>query len=224
MPSSVSRVLPALALIIFVPSVLCSHGGGLDRYGCHQNRVQGGYHCHRGAFKGAMFDSQAEMLQQLKQAAPPPAQRRHKSPRQVILTFTGKVVGVTDGDTITVMHNLVGEKVRLNGIDCPERRQAFGNRAKQAASELVFGKTVTVQVVDYDRYKRTVGNVVLSDGLVLNEELVRAGMCWWYRRYALDDERLAQAELEARVAKRGLWVAPDPVPPWEWRAARKRYR
>lgn len=149
---------------------------------------------------------------------------KRETPLRGVLEFSGKVVGVTDGDTITVMHNLVGEKVWLNGIDCPERRQAFGNKAKQAASELVFGKTVTVQVVDYDRYKRTVGDVILSDGRIVNEELVRAGMCWWHRKYAPNDEQLAQAEEEAKRNKRGLWVDPNPVPPWEWRAARKRYR
>ncbi len=74
--------------------------------------------------------------------------------------FTGRVVGVSDGDTITVLHNGVGERIRLHGIDCPEKRQAFGNRAKQLTSALVFGKTVTVQAVDRDRYGRTVGEAV----------------------------------------------------------------
>ncbi len=77
---------------------------------------------------------------------------------------TGRVVGVSDGDTITVLHNGKGERIRLHGIDCPEKRQAFGNRAKQFTSTLVFGKTVTVQVVDRDRYGRTVGVVLLPDG------------------------------------------------------------
>lgn len=175
-------VFPVLPLTFFLAVSAWPHGGGLDRYGCHHNRIHGGYHCHRGVFKGAMFESQAEMLGQFEQATPPPGQPGKESPRKVILEFTGKVVGVTDGDTITVMHNQVGEIVRLNGIDCPERRQAFGSRAKQAASELVFGETVTVAVVDYDRYSRTVGDVILPDGRLLNEELVRAGMCWWYRK------------------------------------------
>ncbi len=70
--------------------------------------------------------------------------------------FTGRVVGVSDGDTITVMHNGKGERIRLHGIDCPEKRQAFGNRAKQFTSTLVFGRAVTVQVMDRDRYGSTV--------------------------------------------------------------------
>ncbi len=131
------------------------------------------------------------------------------------------MVGVSDGDTITVMHNGKGERIRLHGIDCPEKRQAFGNRAKQFTSTLVFGKTVTVQVMDRDRYGRTVGEVLLSDGRSLNRELVRAEFAWWYRRYAPDDETLDQLEHEARGTQRGLWADPHAVPPWEWRRRRK---
>ncbi len=114
--------------------------------------------------------------------------------------FTGRVVGVSDGDTITVLHNGKGERIRLHGIDCPEKRQAFGNRAKQFTSKLVFGETVTVQVMDRNRYVRTVGVVLLPDGRSLNHELVRAGLAWIYRRYAPDDETLAQLEREASSA------------------------
>ena len=131
------------------------------------------------------------------------------------------MVGVSDGDTITVMHNGKGERIRLHGIDCPEKRQAFGNRAKQFTSTLVFGKTVTVQVMDRDRYGRTVGEVLLPDGRSLNRELVRAEFAWWYRRYAPDDETLDQLEHEARGTQRGLWADPHAVPPWEWRRRRK---
>ena len=130
-------------------------------------------------------------------------------------------MGVSDGDTITVMHNGKGERIRLHGIDCPEKRQAFGNRAKQFTSTLVFGKTVTVQVMDRDRYGRTVGEVLLPDGRSLNRELVRAGFAWWYRRYAPDDETLDQLEHEAWGTQRGVWADPHAVPPWEWRRRRK---
>ena len=107
--------------------------------------------------------------------------------------FTGRVVGVADGDTITVMHNGKGKRIRLHGIDCPEKRQAFGNRAKQFTSKLVFGKTITVQVADRDRYGRTVGEVLLPDGRSLNHELVRAGLAWMSRRET-KDERLGGRE------------------------------
>ncbi len=116
-----------------------------------------------------------------------------------------------------MLHNGKGERIRLHGIDCPEKRQAFGNRAKQFTSGRVFGKTVTVTVMDVDRYGRTVGEVILPDGKVLNHELVRAGLAWWYRKYAPDDGTLAQLEADARAAKRGLWADAEPVPPWEWR-------
>ncbi len=137
--------------------------------------------------------------------------------------FTGRVVGVSDGDTITVLHNGKGERIRLHGIDCPEKRQAFGNRAKQFTSNLVFAKTVTVQFVDRDRYGRTVGVVLLPDGRSLNHELVRAGLAWMYRRYS-NDQSLSDLEEEAQGARRGLWADPHAVPPWEWRIMRKRYR
>ena len=134
------------------------------------------------------------------------------------------VVSVTDGDTITVLSNSVGEKVRLYGIDYPEKRQPFGKRAKQFTSSLVFEKHVRVEDHGRDRYKRTIGEVVLSDGRNVNHELVKAGLCWWYRKYAPNDKKLEQLEREARAAKRGLWAEPEPIPPWEWRVRRKQYR
>lgn len=74
---------------------------------------------------------------------------------------------------------------------------------------------------DTDRYGRLVGEVLLPDGRNLNHELVRAGMAWWYRRYAQEDTTLAQLEAEARAARRGLWRDPHPVPPWEWRRTQR---
>jgi endonuclease YncB( thermonuclease family) len=137
-------------------------------------------------------------------------------------SFSGKVVGITDGDTIRVVRGGKAEPVRLHGVDCPETRQAFGTRARQFTSRLAFGKQVTVQVRDVDRYGRIVGEVLLSGGRSLNRELVTAGLAWWYRRYAPEDEELARLELEARDAKRGLWGERQPVPPWEFRRGRGR--
>ena len=131
--------------------------------------------------------------------------------------YTGSVVGVLDGDTIEVLHNNTAERIRLSGIDCPEKRQAFGQRAKQAASELVYGKEVTLQTHGKDRYKRTLADVILPDGMSLNQELVKQGWCWWYRKYAPGDTVLEGLENEAREGKKGLWVDLHPVPPWEWR-------
>ncbi len=79
-----------------------------------------------------------------------------------------------------------------------------------------------MQAGDLDRYGRTVAEVLLPDGRSLNREQVKAGFAWWYRRYAPDDDTLAQLEADAKAAKRGLWADADPVPPWEWRGRRKR--
>ena len=134
--------------------------------------------------------------------------------------FTGRVVSVSDGDTITVIHYGGGERIRLNGIDCPEKGQPFGNTARRFTSALVFGKEVTVQAKNTDQYGRTVADVILSDGRSLNRELVVAGLAWWYRKYS-KDESLGQLEKEARAARRGLWADPEPDPPWKWRKRRK---
>lgn len=130
--------------------------------------------------------------------------------------FTGKVVGVHDGDTFTILHESKAEKVRVNGIDCPEMGQPFGMRAKQYASGLIFGRTVTVAVFGRDRYGRTIGDAVLADGRNLSREMVRAGLAWQYREYSKDKE-IAALEAEARASKRGLWADARPVAPWDWR-------
>jgi micrococcal nuclease len=131
--------------------------------------------------------------------------------------FTGKVVGVHDGDTITVLWDRTPVKIRLFGIDCPETGQDFGSRAKGITSELAFGKVATVHPRRKDRYGRTVADVVLPDGRSLNHELVRRGLAWWYQKYAPNDASLARLEAQARVARIGLWSQPDPTPPWDWR-------
>jgi micrococcal nuclease len=81
----------------------------------------------------------------------------------------------------------------------------------------VFGKTVPAQTHGYDKYKRTLGDVILPDGTNVNHELVKHGWCWWYRKYAPGNVTLEQLEAEVRDAGRGLWADPHPVPPWEWR-------
>jgi endonuclease YncB( thermonuclease family) len=134
--------------------------------------------------------------------------------------FTGPVVSVLDGDTIEVLHYTSPERVRLSGIDCPEKGQAFGTRAKQAASALVFGKDVLLQTHGQDKYRRTLADVFLLDGTHVNHTLVKDGWCWWYRKYAPGDTVLEGLEKEAREAKKGLWADPRPVPPWEWRRSR----
>jgi micrococcal nuclease len=129
------------------------------------------------------------------------------------------VVGVADGDTITVLRDHRGVTVRLAGIDAPEKRQAYGRRAKEYAASLAFGKTVTVRVTGRDRYARLVAEVMLPDGRNLNQELVRAGFAWWFRKYSRD-MTLAHLEEEAREGRRGLWADPSPEAPWSYRGRR----
>ena len=131
--------------------------------------------------------------------------------------FSGQVIGVIDGDTIEVLDNRKPHRIRLHGIDCPEKGQAFGKVAKLATSTLAFGRTVTVTSRDTDKYKRTVAEVFMPDGTSLNHKLVKDGWCWWYRKYAPGDMVLEVLEKEAREAKKGLWIDLYPVPPWEWR-------
>lgn len=135
-------------------------------------------------------------------------------------TFTGKVTAVTDGDSIKVLHEKTEVTIRLEGIDCPELGQAFSQQAKKQTSKLSFGKMVTVQAKGKDRYGRTLADVILPDGRSLNQELVRSGYAWWYRKYS-KDEGLGKLEVEAREQKRGLWSDAQPVAPWDWRAARR---
>ncbi len=133
--------------------------------------------------------------------------------------FAARVVSVTDGDTLTVLHDRQQIRIRLYGIDCPEPGQPFHRRATQRTGELAHGRTVTVRPESGDRYGRLVAWILLPDGRSLNEILVAEGLAWHYRRYAPRQERLARLEEEARDARRGLWQDPRPVPPWEWRRA-----
>ena len=134
--------------------------------------------------------------------------------------YSGQVVGVIDDGTIEVLHNGKAERIRLHGIDCPEKAQPYGKHAKHAASALVFGKAVTLHTFGKDKYGRTIAEVLLQDGTNMNHELVKEGWCWWYRKYAPRDTVLEGLETEAREAGRGLWADLLPVPPWEWRKRR----
>ncbi len=118
--------------------------------------------------------------------------------------FTGPIISVLDGDTLEVLHNQHPERIRLDSSDCPEKGQAFGQRAKQAASDIAFGKEVTLQTHGHDKYGRILGDVILPDGLNLNQELVKQGWCWSYRKYAPGDAVLEELEKNARAAQKGL--------------------
>ena len=137
-------------------------------------------------------------------------------------TLQGKVVGVTDGDTVRLLVN--GRDlymVRLGEIDAPESGQPFGRTSKQMLSDLVFGQTVSARVTDVDRFGRSVA-AITRGGTNINAEMVKRGGAWAYRRY-LSDQRYLMWEKEARQEKRGLWrLQQDQImPPWEWRAGRR---
>lgn len=129
--------------------------------------------------------------------------------------WTGKCVSIADGDTISILHEGRAEKIRLYGIDCPEKGQPFGTRAKQFTSEMAFGKIVEVKPTVIDKYGRTVAWVYVN-GTCLNKELLKAGLAWHYKQYSSDYD-LALAELDAREKKLGLWSEPNPTPAWDWR-------
>lgn len=130
--------------------------------------------------------------------------------------LTGKVVSIADGDTFTMLDvNNKQRKIRLYGIDAPEKRQPFGNVSKKRLSELVFGKEVRIEIRSADRYKRIVA-IVYADTLNINETMIDEGMAWHFTRY---DQNPAWTALEARARtnKSGLWKDAHPVAPWEWR-------
>ena len=134
-------------------------------------------------------------------------------------TITGKVVKVADGDTITILTPKKDQvKIRLYGIDTPERKQPYSKKAGKFTSSLVAGNDVKVEVYDIDRYGRTVG-VVYVDGIDVNQEILRAGYAWQYRKYCVASfcPSWLKLEQEANAAKRGLWADPNAIPPWEWR-------
>lgn len=134
--------------------------------------------------------------------------------------FYGEVIGLADGDTITVLRDRQQVKVRLAQIDAPEKAQAFGNRARQALADMVFRKQVFVQELGQDQYRRTLGNV-WQDRLNVNYAMVSTGYAWAYRQY-VTDPALLQIEAEARRQKLGLWAEPQPVEPWNFRRLKRK--
>ena len=150
--------------------------------------------------------------------------------------LTGRVVAVADGDTITVLDAARRQtRVRLSGIDAPEKKQPYGTRAKQHLSGLVFGKMVDVNWEKHDRYGRILGTVLAPDencaavncAKTMDAGLAQlsAGLAWHYKQYAKqrprgERERYAAAETEAHLRRLGLWADPHPTAPWEWRHPR----
>src|ERR1044071_1467316 len=132
-------------------------------------------------------------------------------------THTGCVIGIIDGDTLTVLIDKKPVRVRLWGIDAPEKAQPYGTQARQALSRLASRRCVTLTVYGTDLYRRLLAQVKGDEGRDIGEQQVAAGMAWWYKQYALRAEKLEQLEWDARLSRRGLWADPHPVKPWEWR-------
>ncbi len=133
-------------------------------------------------------------------------------------TIQGKVVGVADGDTITVLQNNRQYKIRLYGIDTPEKKQDFGQKAKKFTSDIVFKKQVTVISYGTGKYGRTIGVVYVGQEC-LNEALIKNGLAWVYKQYCSETfcNGWLQIEQEARANKLGLWIYDNPIPPWDFR-------
>lgn len=138
----------------------------------------------------------------------------------------GRVVGVADGDTITILDNTNTQyKIRLAGIDAPERKQAFGQASKKSLSDLVYDKKVTVDWNKQDRYGRTVGKVWVN-GFDANLKQVKSGFAWFYKKYQNEQplqDRLdyLHAQESAKASKTGLWVDKEPIAPWDFRKSRR---
>ncbi len=148
------------------------------------------------------------------------------SPKAEPGEITGKVVSIADGDTITILTAEKKQiKIRLNGIDAPERGQAFGTKSKEMLSHIIGKSDVRVETHGEDRYGRTIGDVFVrtpnsaaSDPEAnLNFMMVANGYAWHYVRYAPDNKELADAEKHAREKKLGLWADASPIAPWDWR-------
>ncbi len=135
--------------------------------------------------------------------------------------YKAKVVAVSDGDSIVVLHNNSKEKVILFGIDCPELKQDYGPQARQYTDQACFGKTVSVNVHGYDHHGRAIAEIYLPDGSDLNHELVRLGYAWWSDKYAPNDNILKQYHNAAKANKTGLWSLANPIAPWTFRNGEK---
>ena len=137
--------------------------------------------------------------------------------------LSGEVVRVADGDTFTMLVAGQQQRIRLHGIDCPEKGQPYSRVATQFIKDMLASGKVKVQQLDTDRYGRVVGIVLINDTINLNERLLEAGLAWHYKIYDRNPE-WARLEKIAQTAKRGLWVEKDVVAPWEWRKRKRAER
>ena len=137
--------------------------------------------------------------------------------------LSGEVVRIADGDTFTLLVGEQQHRIRLHGVDCPEKGQPYSRVATQFTKDLLASGKVKVQQVDTDRYGRVVGIVLINDTLNLNERLLEAGLAWHYKSYDRNAQ-WAKLEKDAKAARRGLWIEPGEIAPWEWRKRQRAER
>jgi endonuclease YncB( thermonuclease family) len=142
------------------------------------------------------------------------------APCAALADFTGRVVKISDGDTLTVLVAKKQIRVRLDGIDAPERGQAFGKRSQRSLAQICSAKQAQVEDRGTDRYGRTIGRVNCG-GIDANSEQLRRGMAWTFTRYVPIGSPFYELEAYARLRQLGLWADPRPIAPWDWRAARR---
>lgn len=135
-------------------------------------------------------------------------------------SISGHVVKIIDGDTYDIVLNGKQTRVRMFGIDAPERGMDYFKVAKEYLGELCMNQVIRIEMMNTDRYGRTVAKSFLPDGRELGAEMIKAGMAWHFKRYS-DDELLAQLEIKARENRIGLWQVKNPTPPWNYRKRKK---
>lgn len=132
-----------------------------------------------------------------------------------------EVIGIKDGDTIVILVDGKQLTVRLSDIDCPEKKQPFGSKAKKFVSDLCYGRYVSLNSDNkFDRNGRLIAEVVLENGKILNKELVKNGLAWHFKKYSKNEE-YAELENQAKVNKIGLWSEQNPIAPWLWRKSKR---
>lgn len=142
--------------------------------------------------------------------------------RNIPPPFSALVIKIVDGDTYDVLTaDRQTIRIRMNGIDAPEKKQAFGQKAKDQLAALCFRQTVRVEPLSYDRNGRLIADAINPQGLHLSLEMVKRGYAWHFKKYS-SDPVLANAEINARRQRLGLWADPNPMPPWTYRAMRRK--
>lgn len=136
--------------------------------------------------------------------------------KNISIDFPAKVIRIVDGDTLEVLYGELPVMIRLAHVDSPEKKQAFGTKAKQALSDLCFGQEIEIEYKEKDRNSRYICVIYKSDGTNINQEMVKLGMAWHFKKYSNDDV-YSELETEARKNKVGLWQDPNPIAPWDWR-------